>query len=134
MPQLHSTGVFPRTDAHKGNSIAVLLIHIRLNLEHESGKLLLVWLHFAGLGRACPRRRGEVVNGIEQFGHAKIIDRRTKKYRSQFTSQITVGVKFVRSSPNQFNFLTKFSGHVTEHLVQSRIIETFNNFSRRNPV
>ena len=35
------TVVSARTDTHKGNAVSVRLIHIRLNLEYKSGKIVL---------------------------------------------------------------------------------------------
>ena len=82
VPQTHTGTELPRTHAKKCDPIAMLRIHIGLNLKHESAELFLVGLHRALKRRSTEWRRRDLHEVIEHFADPEVAQRGTKKYRS----------------------------------------------------
>src|SRR5690606_41989203 len=78
---------------HERQAVAVLWIHICVNLEYETGEFLFIWFYQAGVAFLWPWGRGYFNETVQQFANAEIIQRRTKKYRLQFSFQIFPAVK-----------------------------------------
>ena len=76
---LEGTGAY----LHKGDTVAVVRVHIGVNLEDKACKLLLIWLYEAGL--RCCRAWGwsDTDKALQQFTHTEVIDCRAEEYRSQ---------------------------------------------------
>src|SRR3546814_15485627 len=75
--------LFPYTTLFR--SVAMLGVHVRLDLEHEAGELFFLRLHVA-FTRSEPsmpelRRRRPFGKTIQQFAHAKVVDRGAEEYR-----------------------------------------------------
>ncbi len=70
----HAAFETARAHPQEGDTVAVLGIHVGLDLEHESGELGFVRCHRARRGLARQRCRREVDHGIEQGLHAEVVD------------------------------------------------------------
>ena len=71
---LHALGVFAGGDAEKSDAVAVLGVHVRLNLEDKSGEWRLIRIDDARRGFARARRRRVLDKVIEQLAHSEIVD------------------------------------------------------------
>ena len=78
---LHAGLETARADAHEGDAVAVLRIHVGLDLEHEAGELVLVRVDLARGGGARARRGRMLDEEIQQQLHAEVVDRRTEEHR-----------------------------------------------------
>src|SRR5690554_798923 len=70
--QLHAFGVLAGTHPQKGYSVAMLGVHIGLDLEHKCAELRLVRLHQTRPRRARAGLRRPLHKVIEHFPNAKI--------------------------------------------------------------
>ena len=80
---LHAAAQLARTQPRKGDAVAVIGIHVGLDLEHEGGHAILVRHDLARAGGLRPRRRRETRERIEQILDAEILDRRAEIDRRQ---------------------------------------------------
>ena len=76
--QFHAALKRARDLPHKGNPVAVVRVHIGLNLEDEAGHLAIVRRDLAAVGGLRARRRCVFGNRLDQFGHAEILERRAE--------------------------------------------------------
>ena len=65
----------PDAKPDKGDPVPVFWVHVRLNFKHEAGDFWLLGCHIALNGRLRTRRRGKLGDALQQFPHAKIVDR-----------------------------------------------------------
>ena len=68
---------------NKSNPVAVVGIQIGVNLKNKSRKIFVKGLHIPLICLSVLWFRCNADKGIEQLLHAKVVDRRTKKYRCQ---------------------------------------------------
>ena len=99
-PDAHVThfralGERPGTDAQEGDAVAVVRVHVRLDLEHETGERGLGRIHRARLRRPRQRRRRVRHEVVQQFLHAEVVDRRPGIKRKRYT----VAGKQTRNAP-----------------------------------
>src|SRR4051812_38689193 len=78
-PRLEPAG----TDAHEGHAISMLRIHVRLNLEHEPGELLIRWMYEPRRRFSRRRLRRELEKLAKERLDAKIRQRPSKKPRRE---------------------------------------------------
>jgi len=93
VPHFHPARELPRADAQKGNPIAVLRVHVRLDLEHHSRKRRLVRGHRSRRRRSRPGRRRKQEQRIEQLRNPKVVHRATEKHRRQLARQVRILIK-----------------------------------------
>ena len=82
--------IFAGTDAHEGDTIAVVFIHIGLHLEHKAGKFRLGWRASSRVS-VCLRTRGGGHGSTTAFKSSrtpKLWMRRAKKHRCQVAFKI----------------------------------------------
>ena len=63
--QLHAALEVAGCQAHEGDAVAVVGVHVGLDLEHEAADVFLVRGDRARLGRLHARRRGESFQGVQ---------------------------------------------------------------------
>jgi predicted transcriptional regulator len=78
---LHAAAVAAGADAQEGDTVAVRRVHVRLDLEHEAGELVLFRVHHAAAGLARTRRRRVLDEGVEQLLDAEVVDRGAEEHR-----------------------------------------------------
>ena len=91
----------PGADFQEGDAVAVVGIHVGVDLEHEARHLRLGGLHGAGRGGRRARRGGDADEAFEQFAHAEVVDRRTEEDRGQFAPQVGPAVEIVLDTFDQ---------------------------------
>ena len=69
-----------RTYLHKGDTVAVVGVHIGVNLEDEARELSLRRLYYAGLGGGIAGRWSDAYEALQKLTHTKVINRRAKEY------------------------------------------------------
>ena len=82
MRQLHAAFEMSGCQPEKGDAVAVLRIHIRLDLEDETGNLVFLRLDRPGGGGLRAGWRRQLGEALQQFAHAEIIDRAAEKDRA----------------------------------------------------
>ena len=108
-----------RADAHEGDAVAVGLIHVRLNFEHECGKRRLHRVDHAVSRRARQRRHRHVQEVFQKRLDAEIRQRGAEKHRTEPPGAHLVEVEGVARAVEQFNVLGQlFTLARTDQLVE----------------
>jgi len=107
MVGLHAALELARADAHKGNTVAVGLVHVGLNFKDESGELVPAGVHrLAGQAvHAGQRGRGEPQEVFKEGLHAEVGQCRAEEHRAQLTAQHLVQIKLLGSAVQQFDLV-----------------------------
>ena len=74
MLQFHAALEVPRTKPEKGNAVAVIGVHVGLDLEDEAADLALAGFDLPIDGRLRARRRRQLAKSFQQLAHAEIVD------------------------------------------------------------
>ena len=74
------------------------------------------------------RRRCPVHQGIQDFAHTKIVNRRAKEHRCQFACQEFFQVKLIGSGLYQFDFSAQIVHFQWEQFIQARIVNALYHF------
>ena len=104
------------TDLQERDAVAVVGVHVGVDLEDEARHLLLGRLHAPRLGLRGARRGGDVDETFEQLAHAEIVDRRTEEDRRQIARQIGVAVEGIVDALDQFRILAQLAGIALAHM------------------
>lgn len=104
---LHAFFVFARADAHEGDAVAVLGVHVRLDLEHEAGELLFHRFHGALVGDAGQRARCPIDHGVEHMVDTEVAQRRTEEHRGQLAVEEFLLVELMAGALHQLQLLDK---------------------------
>ena len=94
MLYLHAGLVFPGTDSHKGNSVPVSLIHIRLYFKHKCGKIILRRHYQSAVSPPGKRCCGHFKEMLQKKLHAEIGKSRPEKHRRQIPRANQIQIKF----------------------------------------
>ena len=97
-------------DLQEGDAVAVVRIHVGVDLEDEACHFLLGRLHDPGFGRRRARRGGDADETLQQLLHAEIIDRRAEEDRGQLSPQVSVAVESVVHAFDQFGVFAQLLG------------------------
>ncbi|EYU01626.1 hypothetical protein PA99_2147 [Pseudomonas aeruginosa PA99] len=111
---LHAFLVLARADAHEGDAVAVLGIHVRLDLEHEAGELLLGRLHAAFVGGARQRLRRPVDDAVEDLVDAEVAQRGAEEHRGHLALEEGVLVEFVAGALHQLQLFDEIVVEIAE--------------------
>ena len=87
MNDVHVARELAGTNADEGESIPVLGIHIRLNLENKTRESRVIRLHLLVAGAAGLGRTGIIEESIQHELHAEVIDGAAKEDGSQLSVQ-----------------------------------------------
>jgi hypothetical protein len=78
---LHAGAEAAGADAHERDAVAVLRVHVGLDLEHEAGQLVLFRGDLAAGGGARLRRGGMLDEEVQQRLHAEVVHARAEEHR-----------------------------------------------------
>jgi hypothetical protein len=108
--ELHAALEAAGADAQEGDAVAVLGVHVGLDLEHEAGELRLVRLHLARRRPAAIGAGDRVDHRVEQALHAEVVDRRAEEHRRLLARQVGLAVEGMRGAAHQFDVGAQFVG------------------------
>ena len=104
---VHAALELARANAHKGDAVAVVLVHVGLDLKHKAAKVVAAGIdRFAGerIGIGA-RRRGQTQELLEEGLHAKVGERRAKERRAQFAAGHGIQVELVAGTIEQLDIV-----------------------------
>ena len=127
MAQLHALLEVAAGQPHEGDPVAVLGVHIRLNLEHKAADLLGLGRDLRGVvaddRRLRPRRGGRSRQPVEQFPDPEIIERRAEIHRRQRAFAVGLQVKGrTQLGRHARAFFQRFDLRAVEHVLKRGII------------
>ena len=91
----------PGADAHEGDAVAVIGVHVRLDLEHEPGHPVLVRLDQAGVGLLRRGRRRECGERVDEITDAEVAQCAAEEHRRQMPFAEGVGIERLAGLPRQ---------------------------------
>ena len=94
-----------RADAHEGDAVAVGLVHVRLDLEHERGKRRLHRVDHAVGRRARQRRHRHVQEVFQKRLDAEIRQRGAEEHRTEPAGAHLVEIEGIARAVEQLNVL-----------------------------
>ncbi|RMO66656.1 hypothetical protein ALQ39_00548 [Pseudomonas amygdali pv. eriobotryae] len=130
----HSLVVTARTDTHERDTVAVLGVHVRLDLEHETAEFLFGRFDGALVGHACQWLGSPVHHGIEYMVDAEVAQRGAEKQRGQLAVDEFLLVELVAGTLHQFQLLDKAVVLVTQMGAGFVRIELLDDFGFRTLV
>ena len=123
--QLHATAELAAAQAQEGDAVAMVGVHVGLDLEHEARNLGLGRLDRTRLRGLRPWRRRPGGDRVEQFLHAEIVVGRTEEHRRQMASTVAFEIERGIARAHQFDFLGEIGiGDlvVLDHLADPRLV------------
>ena len=114
-----------RADFQKRDPVAVVRVHVRMDLEHESGQFLLVGRHVALERMRLAGRRRDTDEAVEQLADSEIVQCAAEKDRRDLA--LAVAVEFERRI-NAFDELQIVAQVLCERidvLVDRRVVELY---------
>ncbi len=106
LAQLHAFFIFTGHHTHKRHAVAVFRVHVGLNFKYEACKFVFARLYGTGISLTRHRRRGPLHQAIQHMINAKVTQRSTEEYRSDFARKEQLFVELVRRAFHQFQFVT----------------------------
>ena len=82
---LHASFILAGTDAHKRDAVAVIRVHICLNLKDESAEVFLLRVDDSGLSLSALGRRSPLDEIFEHFLDAEVSQCGAKEHRGQLS-------------------------------------------------
>ena len=102
---IHAALELARANAHKSDAVAVVLVHVGLDLKDKAAKVVA-----AGIDRLAgerigigARRRGQTQELLEEGLHAKVGERRAKERRAQLAAGHGIQVELVAGAIEQLD-------------------------------
>ena len=107
MVGFHAALELAGADAHKGNTVAVGLVHVGLNFKDESGELVPAGVYrLAGQAvHAGQRGGGEPQEVFKEGLHAEVGQCRAEEHGAQLTAQHLVQIKLLGSAVQQLDLV-----------------------------
>ena len=96
-----------RTYLHEGDTVAVVRVHVGVNLEDEARQLILRRLNKACGGRCCAWRGGNADEALQQLANTKVINCRAEEYWGKVASEVVLTAEGVVDALNQVYILAK---------------------------
>ncbi len=112
-----------RHHAHESDTVAVVGVHVGVDLEDEASELLLGRLDAAFHRVATNGRRGNLDETVQQFLHAKIVQGRAEEHRADVAFQIGFAGEVVIHTLHEFGLIAQSLGILANHLVQLGVVE-----------
>ena len=105
MESVHAALKLARANAHEGNAVAVVLVHVGLDLKHKAAKVVLggrdrLASERIGIGA---RRRCQAQKLLKEGLYAKVGERRAKERRAQLAASHGVQVELVAGTIEQLD-------------------------------
>src|SRR5690606_15195037 len=123
----HAAPEAPRADAHERDAVTVPRIHVRLDLEDDTGEARLHGVHRARERAAGARRRGELDERVEHLLYAEIVDGRAEEERRLPAREEGVAVEGGRDAGDQRHRLACAGELLPEARLARRIVETLDH-------
>lgn len=130
LQQLHAALEAAGAHPHKGDAVAVLRIHVGLDLEDEAGELVFERRDFARLRDARQRLRRQPHQRVQQRLYAEVVDGRAEVHRALLAGQEEVLVEGVRGAAHQFDIDAQLFGLRAQHAVQLRVVQALDHAGR----
>ena len=128
MLHLHTALELAGAHAQEGDAVAVLGVHIGLDLEHEAGELAFGGRDFAHGGVAQLRRRRPVDQRVQDFAHAEVVDGGAEEHRRQLAGQEFVQIPLIGRALDQLDLHAQLFHFQREQLVQARVVYALDHF------
>ena len=126
MEGVHAALELARANAHKGDAVAVVLVHVGLDLKHKAAKVVAAGIdRFAGerIGIGA-RRRGQTQELLEEGLHAKVGERRAKERRAQLAAGHGIQIELVAGTIEQLDVVHQvLMVFLADELVHGRIAQ-----------
>ena len=110
--QLHAPVEMARAHAEEGDAVAVVAVHVGLDLEYEPGDGGLPRLDDANVGRVRARFRGVLRQQLEQGVHAVTAQRAAEDDGGQVAGAVGIGLEIRVGGARQFHVLAGRGQHV----------------------
>jgi hypothetical protein len=102
---LHAAFELSRADPDEGDAVAVVGVHVGLDLEDEGRHLRLGRMHGPAVGFLVARRRAEIAERLDQVAHAEIPERRSEEDRCQVPLAERLQVEWAAGLAREFQFV-----------------------------
>ena len=123
---VHAALELARANAHKGDAVAVVLVHVGLDLKHKAAKVVAAGIdRFAGerIGIGA-RRRGQTQELLQERLHAKVGKRRAKERRAQLAAGHGIQIELVAGTIEQLDIVHQvLMVFFADELVHGRIAQ-----------
>ena len=103
--RLHAAAQLARAQPREGDAVAVVGVHVGLDLEHEGGHGAFMRVDRALVGHLRARRRREAGERVEQVLDAEILQGRAEKHRRQMALAERVEIEAPAGVLHQRQFL-----------------------------
>ena len=130
MAHPHALAVPPRTDSQERDAVAVFWIHVRLDLEHETGERLFVRMHHTLVRRARLRLRRILDEAIEHVRHAEVAERGAEEHRRDLPLEIALAIESVTRDAHQLDLFEQRVVFAAKKRARRRAIEPVDRFER----
>ena len=112
-----------RDNTQKRHPIAMLRVHVRLNLEHKAGELVVRRLHQPLRAHARAWRGGELEKGVQEGLDAEVGQRAAEENRREFAGEKTVAIELGARAGQQGDLFLQRTIGFAERLSQARMGE-----------
>ena len=128
--ELHAAAKMARAQAHEGDPVAVLGVHVGLHLEDEGRHFVFAREHLAFARFLDARRRRQLCYAAQKLAHSEIVDGAAEKYRRHVTAAVFVQVEGrTESARHPDLFAQRLGGALGQHLVELRIVEAVTHLA-----
>ena len=102
---IHAALELSRADAHEGDAVAMVLVHVGLDLEHKTAEVVARGLHRLAAERVGigARRRREAQELLEEGFHAEVGERRAEEGRAELSGGHGVEIELVARAVEQLD-------------------------------
>ncbi len=119
---------FPGADSEERDPVAVVGVHIRMDLEHKPGELVFFGVDDAFFGGSGQRLGRDFHEAVQQFPDAEVIHGASEEYRGNFSRQILVSVEFRINGLDDLEFFPQGIGIWFPYVFVERISGKVGDF------
>ena len=101
-----------RTDPHEGYPVSVRLVHVSLDLEDESRKIIVKRVYKLALCKSRQRRHRHGEEILQKRFYSEVVERRTEKDGAQFSFSDLVYIKLITCAVKKLNVVCQGSPEV----------------------
>ena len=129
MKHFHTRLVFAGADAEEGNTVAVLRIHVCLNLEHKARELGFIGFNHTLSGVARLRRWSPIYQGIQHVLDTEVVDTGAEENRCLGAFQEPFKRERLTGALNEFDAFANVIHFQRKKFVEARIAQSFDHFN-----